>query len=112
MLNGARAASPYIPAYEHTDNELVNRLRMHRAVLRPAIDRARAVRASGGNQAVRKSHAPGKMRWLAVVAVAGDEAADPAHGVTDGRGGAGNIQHGKHVHAVTAGDQKQCGNAG
>ena len=85
---------------------------MHGAVLRPAIKRACSVGAAGGNQAIRKRHAPGKMCWLAVVAIAGDEAADAAHRVSHGCREAGNIQHGEHVHAVAPGNDQQRGNAG
>ena len=54
----------------------------------------------------------GSLRGHAVVAVAGNQAADAAHGISHGRRGAGNIQHGEHVHAVAPRDDQQRGNAG
>src|SRR5882724_11665454 len=85
MLYRPRAAPPYIPADEHAGDEFINRRGMHRAILRPAVNRARAIRPSGGNQTIRKGHAPRKVRRLAIVAIAGDEAADATQTVPHGR---------------------------
>src|SRR5882724_13363395 len=112
MLYRPRAAPPYIPADEHGGDEFIDRRGMHRAILRPAINRACAVRPTSGNQTIRKGHAPGTVRRLAIVAVAGYQAADAAHSVPDGRRRAGNIQHREHVHAIATRDDQQCSNAG
>src|SRR4029077_15337048 len=109
MLDGAGAAAPDIEIDQHAGDEFINGRGMDAAIGRPSPLRADV---SGLDQAVRKGHAPGDAGGGSVIAVAGDEAADTAYGVTHSCSGAGNIQHGEHVDAITAREKKQCGNAG
>ena len=63
----------------------------------------------GRHQAVREAHAPGKRSGRTVVTVAGDQAADTANAIAEGRGGRGYIEHQQDLHAVVAGEQNQRG---
>ena len=63
MLDGACAAPPYIPADQHAGDEFIDRRGMHGAVLRPAFSAHVHAGLRGGNQAVRKGHAPRQLVW-------------------------------------------------
>ena len=62
---------------------------MHAAARGPARQHAGV---GGRHYAVGEAHAPRKQRGLAVVAIAGEQAADASNGVTDGGGRCADIK--------------------
>src|SRR5437764_1221561 len=70
MAYGPSSAPPQIPKNQRPGHELVNGRGMNAL--------------SGGNQPVRKSHPPRQICGNSIIAITGDQAADPAYCVADG----------------------------
>ena len=71
------------------------------------VDRRGMNALRGRHQSVGETHAPGQRRGNAVIAVAGNQAADAADAVAQGRGGRGHVQHQQHLHAIAPRQQDQ-----
>src|SRR5215470_137362 len=106
MLQRAFPASPQIPEDQYSSDELINWCGINPAVRRPSILLANL---RSRHQAVRKSHAPWPLPRgrLAIVAIAGNKAADSPNSITDRYRRAANVQHGQHADSVLACQQQQ-----
>src|SRR3954471_6308426 len=106
------AESPEVIEDEHAYDELVDGRGMDAAIGRRAPLDTRPAGAAGRNQAVGKGHAPGQRGGLAVVAVAGDEAAEAADGVADGGGGGASVHKREQRDAIVSREINQRDDAG